>query len=509
MDKTSSAELSEAINSQWQWFKGAVVCYVYLEDVDCEPDDRAGVFVRLEQCRWLTRGWTLQELIAPTHAVFFDARWRRIGTKIGLSHDLERITGVPSSLLQGNRDSHTPTDYSVAERMSWAANRRTTRPEDMAYCLLGVFDVHMPILYGEGGPRAFRRLQRKILKSTNDQSLLAWTDLREDRGAPAVGGVFADSPAAFTGTLWEGASILAGDSGGSIFKQRMDHSNIGLTAWMPLIESLSERVVFAALNCQIQHEGEPRSNPWMVLWRTGSGSFLRINLLRGMLNPSQIMSPALPLPPAEMVCVEDRPGTRHTQAPGDWELGRSVGILLAFPAGKQAFKKVASFPPPDDEDDEASAVGIFRLCRTAEDYYHGILAFEDSTTTTRMPPKRLCLFFARSKNYGKRDANGKWCWTCRVLPSVNVSLGELRDVSVSELGKICPEDGLFRAPVQETSLWRGVDQLGSTVVRIDHHSPVVHGTERGALNIASVVFDHPGGIDDVSPLSFLARELAV
>ncbi|KAF8854457.1 HET-domain-containing protein [Acephala macrosclerotiorum] len=168
IDKSSSAELSEAINSMFRWYQNAVVCYAYLFDVPGHvnpAEDRSELVVS----RWFKRGWTLQELLAPKNLIFFSSTWKRIGTKEELYQPLADITGIEAETLQGE-DLQA---VSVATRMSWAATRETTRTEDMAYCLLGIFDINMPLLYGEG-KRAFFRLQEEILKANSDQSIFAW-----------------------------------------------------------------------------------------------------------------------------------------------------------------------------------------------------------------------------------------------------------------------------------------------------------------------------------------------
>jgi len=168
IDKTSSAELSEAINSMFRWYQKASVCYAYLADVlkDTDPDKDPEEFSR---SRWFTRGWTLQELVAPKNVVFYSRSWKNIGTKERLCNTISTITGIDIDTLLGE----DVTFVSVANKMSWASGRRTTRTEDMAYCLLGIFDVNMPLLYGEG-KKAFLRLQEEILRSSYDHSLFAW-----------------------------------------------------------------------------------------------------------------------------------------------------------------------------------------------------------------------------------------------------------------------------------------------------------------------------------------------
>lgn len=172
IDKSSSAELSEAINSMFRWYKKSSVCYAFLEDLDFSSDsDEAVHSSSLAACRWFTRGWTLQELIAPDDLVIYGRGWTRFGTKEEKKKPLSLITGIDEDILTGPL---TCNDASVARRMSWAARRQTTRTEDASYCLLGIFDVNVPLLYGEGD-KAFFRLQEQILKASNDMTILAWS----------------------------------------------------------------------------------------------------------------------------------------------------------------------------------------------------------------------------------------------------------------------------------------------------------------------------------------------
>ncbi|CAJ2507332.1 Uu.00g085180.m01.CDS01 [Anthostomella pinea] len=174
IDKASSAELTEAINSMYAWYAAAEVCYAYLSDVPSDDDplvEKSG-FAR---SRWFRRGWTLQEMIAPRAVEFYSNDWVSIGSKWELASTIERITGVHGTILKEPYFAGTAQhNWSVAQRMSWAANRQTTRPEDLAYSLLGLFSVHMPLLYGEGARNAFLRLQGEIAEVTNDQSLFAY-----------------------------------------------------------------------------------------------------------------------------------------------------------------------------------------------------------------------------------------------------------------------------------------------------------------------------------------------
>ena len=189
IDKSSSAELSEAINSMFAWYRDAARCYVYLSDVSTssltssltsstpaqQHWNRA-----FQQSRWFTRGWTLQELVAPVSVEFFSAEGERLGNKYSLVQELHSVTGISSEALQGSR----PLDQlSVDERMSWVGQRKTKREEDAAYSLLGIFDVHMPLIYGEGRRKAFARLQREIDRASSDtHSTLPQDDVPQSRG---------------------------------------------------------------------------------------------------------------------------------------------------------------------------------------------------------------------------------------------------------------------------------------------------------------------------------------
>ena len=202
IDKTSSAELNEAINSMFQWYKDARVCYVYLFDVQTPLANNVSsdaIFDQLSASQWFTRGWTLQELLAPKLVQFFAKDWGYLGDKSTLATSISVITGIDEQTLAGADLRRV----SIARRMFWASQRSTTRKEDMAYCLLGVFGVNMPLLYGEGD-RAFMRLQEEILRISDDQSIYAWEDqckdddeLLIDTGDTLLRGPFAQSPAEF------------------------------------------------------------------------------------------------------------------------------------------------------------------------------------------------------------------------------------------------------------------------------------------------------------------------
>lgn len=189
IDKSSSAELSEAINSMWRWYRDSEICYAYLDDV--KSDGRPSREIRmLRDSKWFTRGWCLQELLAPTKLVLYNVVWEFLGTREALAERISKITGIDTFYLGNNGASLAMA--SIAERMSWASDRETKRSEDIAYCLLGIFNINMPLLYGEGS-RAFRRLQEEIMKQSDDQSIFAWSPY----GYAGNGPVLAESPQEF------------------------------------------------------------------------------------------------------------------------------------------------------------------------------------------------------------------------------------------------------------------------------------------------------------------------
>jgi hypothetical protein len=174
IDKSSSSELQEAINSMFRWYGDAKECYVYLADV---PETIHEVHLpdsKFRTSRWFTRGWTLQELLAPAadKLYFYNSRWEFLSSKGSIAALLQDITGIKDTCF----NHHWAIQLaSIAERMSWASKRHTSRIEDVAYSLLGIFDINMPMLYGEGS-KAFVRLQEEIIRSSHDLTIFSWRD---------------------------------------------------------------------------------------------------------------------------------------------------------------------------------------------------------------------------------------------------------------------------------------------------------------------------------------------
>ena len=262
IDKRSSAELSEAINSMYRWYANAKVCYAYLHDVDgssfpTEKDNRK-YHKSNGWPEWFSRGWTLQEMIAPRDLQFFNMGWQPIGDKNRLANTLEQITGVPRHILADGLEGNRPC---VAQIISWAANRTTTRVEDKAYSLMGLLDVNMPMLYGEG-KKAFHRLQLEIIRSSNDQSIFAWGFWSSN---VRIGSILADDP----GFFWKcsGMELQNYDEFIKGFPElsltNADHfgvfpiTNRGIQIWMVFRRYHNSNSVFQARLPCLSANGEP------------------------------------------------------------------------------------------------------------------------------------------------------------------------------------------------------------------------------------------------------------
>ncbi|KAG8213392.1 heterokaryon incompatibility protein-domain-containing protein [Butyriboletus roseoflavus] len=193
IDKTSTSELQKSIISMFKWYRNSDLTIIYLGDV-CDNSIAA-----LRESVWFLRGWTLQELIAPRRLVFFQSDWTLLATSDDLPVDnykasptfcklITEITGIDDDALTDF--DPTSRHITIRQRMSWAAHRKTTEIEDTAYCLMGIFNVHFPVMYGEG-EGAFSRLQIEIMAVSDDPSLFDWT------GTPGANSLLASSPACF------------------------------------------------------------------------------------------------------------------------------------------------------------------------------------------------------------------------------------------------------------------------------------------------------------------------
>jgi hypothetical protein len=179
INKANNAELSEALNSMFRWYRDAAKCYVYLSDVSAHNRNNVNQSRRtwepaFRKSKWFTRGWTLQELLAPKSVTFFSREGKYLGDKKSLEEQIHEITDVPLTALRGEY----LTDFSIDERLRWAEKRETKREEDKAYCLLGIFNVFMPPIYGEGENALIRLREeiRKTLRSKLDLDKLPYAE---------------------------------------------------------------------------------------------------------------------------------------------------------------------------------------------------------------------------------------------------------------------------------------------------------------------------------------------
>ncbi|KAI5984078.1 heterokaryon incompatibility protein-domain-containing protein [Pisolithus albus] len=194
IDKRSSVEISDAINSMYVWYANSDRCYAFLHDVDTDAlpakPDNYKYYKSNGWPKWFSSGWTLQELIAPADVRFFNQNWEYIASKRSSAHELSNITRIPVNVL---REGFSRSSTSAAQIMSWAADRTTTREEDRAYSLLGLLGMNMSILYGEG-KNTFLRLQQEAIRTTDDQSTFAESRTKETGSAS---GFLANDPDPF------------------------------------------------------------------------------------------------------------------------------------------------------------------------------------------------------------------------------------------------------------------------------------------------------------------------
>ena len=164
INKTDSTELQHAINSMFRWYKEAAICYVFLTDVSTAKRRSNSESFRFSwepafrSSRWFTRGWTLQELLAPRKLQFFSREEKPLGSINDLIDVVQDVTNLPTTALRGA----SLDKFQIEERLAWTKDRTTMRQEDKVYSLLGLFGIFMPLIYGEGELNAFRRLRKEI-----------------------------------------------------------------------------------------------------------------------------------------------------------------------------------------------------------------------------------------------------------------------------------------------------------------------------------------------------------
>lgn len=299
IDKSSSAELSEAITSMYSYYEQSQVCYVFLDDIERDSATTTGDeyfrghLPRISQSLWFTRGWTLQELIAPPKVKFFDSFWQFIGYKTDnqMSRQIQDATGIHPSIL---RHPTAAKAVSISGRMSWAARRTTTRIEDASYSLMGLFGVYMPPLYGEGH-HAFIRLQEEIMRISNDHTLFAWTrppppEISQHHTFERLSTMLALSPKQFDESSgfkprpYDRSSNTQVANGAGL---DYTTTNAGLSINLPIVQVNEENHLYAAiLRCT---EGESKTPSAILLHttaKTPQSYFWRANTTVGAIERS-------------------------------------------------------------------------------------------------------------------------------------------------------------------------------------------------------------------------------
>ncbi|RBR26468.1 uncharacterized protein FIESC28_00762 [Fusarium coffeatum] len=375
IDKSSSAELTEAINSMFAWYSKADVCYAYLSNVPTfKPLSYSEEF---RQSRWFKRGWTLQELLAPGYVVFYAADWSCIGTRSTLMHDIAEATGIGIRYLCADQKPVTTTredwsevrtqvchEASVAERMSWLSRRETTRIEDMAYCMLGIFGIHMPLMYGEGS-RAFLRLQEEILKTSDDHSLFCWSWATSE----SQGSLLASRPHSFL----DASSYKRHRIGREPSPYAV--ANSGLSIRLPVIQCWSPDIYIAVLNVELAGTDRNVGIALRRLIRAGRQSRTEIYTRTSYLDVPIPLAVAhhQGRPPTDMYIPVQRADTESTRARAITSQSQcTAGALLSFglagcDSARSKFGEIRTFPP----DRFSHADSILVICPTSHDQVPG------------------------------------------------------------------------------------------------------------------------------------------
>ena len=451
IDKSSSAELSEAINSMYPWYSNSAICYGYLVDVPTETVDKCKERdSSFRKSRWFSRGWTLQELIAPKNFIFYSTTWVALGSRFSLAQTISEVTLIDRAcLMHGfNRDK-----YSVARRMSWASDRTTTRPEDTAYSLFGLFDVNMPLLYGEGS-KAFIRLQEEILRTSDDQSLLAWEGISETTGLLPL---LAISPLHFRENS---ESRAISDWHHRLFVVDMSEpfsmTNVGLSMTIPMVTTLRPDLSFLVLNYReifVQYDTKIffTQRTLIPIRARGGDRFVRAALRKLViplpLRPNQVSLKALRQPDVPLsadgspsswkgssasiksvIMVDHRRVPSHNIGP-ELEPDFTFAFMPIFPFGKGRWILDAVHPQ------NCWRLNTGMLVPQSENLSHteaAILVFKVLPTqlhegeTSEYLPEYLGIFLAASTN-----ARVKLC--CRILENVrsDESINDLYEGEIS------------------------------------------------------------------------------
>lgn len=271
IDKANSTELSEAINSMFRWYAEAEICYAYLSDVPGD-DHVAHRHSKFRASQWFSRGWTLQELLAPKEVHFYSMDWKFLGSKTDLKELISSITGIPVEVLVGGK-CQAPT-RSIGEIFSWASRRNTTLPEDMAYSLLGLLDINLPLIYGEG-TAAFMRVQEEVLRRHDDESIFAWEAPPSEAITKPLSGLLSPSVAYFHAShRFVKPRILT-----RLDSQPVMMTNKGIAVDLPLVANNEDKSrQFALLNCRMTGSSEFEVQPGIRVQHMGGKQYARVDI---------------------------------------------------------------------------------------------------------------------------------------------------------------------------------------------------------------------------------------
>ncbi|KAI0407312.1 HET-domain-containing protein [Xylaria palmicola] len=487
IDKSSSAELSEAINSMFAWYKNAKVCYVFLEDVSTHLPGQVRLLDVFQRSRWFTRGWTLQELLAPDYILFFSREWVELGTKKGLASSISLATGIDRLCLCKEKGLH---EYSIAQRMSWAGTRATTREEDIAYSLLGMFNINMPLLYGEGR-KAFRRLQEEITKVSDDHSIFAFNTRTSNNS------LLADHPNHFCDI-------------GQIeprFESRLTppfhFTNAGLSLTTPLIRTLSPFWVLAVLNCfEVDTSSGSRLLQIYLPLLGKDNIYMRardpVSLVKRPLKDAktELQSEIQNLTTSTVSSYLVTYFTRVYPAFGaeldlvmkgfaDDDVQKS-GFMITFPRGMGRYRVVDAYPPAALQQDTSLFCPPFGAGDLP--FSHGLIIFEEdaageagasaasSPTRSSAAGKRIGVYLAQTDDFVACH------WMCRLVPSPD-----------GDSYARCRESWPFEADPEE---WAHYDHVGHFIVAA--HSQLVYTQRPRQVVLVEIVFDAQAIMQDIS-----------
>jgi len=426
IDKTSSAELTEAINSMFRWYEKSRTCYAYLEDFSSHDMDGqmaqsylgAGISdhfsAAFRKCRWLTRGWCLQELLAPRHVLFLDRDWREIGTRHVLSSLISEITGIPKTLLTTPRRTKV-WNFPIAVRISWMSKRQTTRVEDMSYSLLGILGVNLPTIYGEGH-EAFMRLQGEIVRKYSDLSIFAFHLDKPIHGfTPAL----AHRPQCFPVNPSAGTYNKESHYFGSWINTQFSLTSRGIVFPNATLRYQKTPELGHQYLLDLHYRGKGNHQRYMLLQKIGPGLFLRIH--NSPERQKAFADVAISSPFSEPVCILHKvPTSKVTRARGHWE--RYAVRLRWKPWEKQGkrFYHIRAAEPRDYWDFAASQF----LIQVASPPEMHIQFIPGSYETN--PEMKFFVLVIRADNDRKRGA--------RKLEVRVVSADAWRGVNRSEIG---------------------------------------------------------------------------